>query len=254
MSTLSLTLRQFGYEQKTFRRAPAAMFFVLAFPILLLLIFGSLNRGQHLSQLGGMRFTQYYTPAMAAFGVMSSCYANVAGRLVYRRESGVLKRFRASPLPMSALIGGLILSAVLVGAAVAGINLAAGHILYGAVLPQRWPEFVVVLVLGSASFCAVGIAVSCLVPSMDSADPIVWGTFMPLVFISGTFFPVPSNSALSSLASIFPVQHLVRATVSTFNPNASGALPWGHLAIIAGWGLGGALVALKRFRWDPTRK
>lgn len=254
MSTLSLTLRQFGYEQKMFRRAPAAMFFVLAFPILLLLIFGSLNRHQHLSQLGGISFTQYYTPSMAAFGLMSSCYANVAGRFVYRRESGVLKRFRASPLPRIALIGGLILSAVLVGATVAVINLAAGHILYHAVLPQRSLEFALILVVASASFCAVGIGVSCLVPNMDSADPIVWGTFMPLVFISGTFFPVPSNSPLSSLASIFPVQHLVKATVAAFTPNIAGGIPWGHLAVIAAWGTAGALVALKRFRWDPTRK
>ena len=254
MSTLSLTLRQLGYEQKMFRRAPAAMFFVLAFPILLLLIFGGLNRHQHLGQVGGITFTQYYTPSMAAFGLMSSCYANVAGRFVYRRESGVLKRFRASPLPMSALIGGLILSAVLVGAVVALTNLAAGHILYNAVLPQRWPEFALLLLIGGASLCAIGIGVSCLVPNMDSADPIVWGTFMPLVFISGTFFPVPSDSPLSSLASIFPVQHLVKATVAAFNPNIAAGIPWGHLAVIAAWGTAGAVVAVKRFRWNPTRK
>lgn len=254
MSALSLTLRQFGYEQKMFRRTPAAMFFVLAFPIVLLLIFGSLNRHQHLAHAGGIAFTQYYTSSMAAFGLMSSCYANVAGRFVYRRESGVLKRFRASPLPMSALIGGLILSAVAIGAAIAMINLVAGHILFDAVLPHRWLQFVLLLVIASASFCAIGIGVSCLVPSMESADPIVWGTFMPLVFISGTFFPVPGNSPLSSLASIFPVQHLVNAAVAAFNPKVPGGIPWGHLGIIAGWGAVGALVALKRFRWEPTRK
>lgn len=253
MTTLSLTLRQFGYEQKMFRRTPAAMFFVLAFPIVLLLIFGTLNRHQHLGQIGGMAFTQYYTPSMAAFGLISACYANVAGRFVYRRESGVLKRFRASPLPTSALIGGLILSATLVGTAVAAINLVAGHILYNTVLPQRWLEFLLVLVVASASFCALGIGVSCLVPNMDSADPIVWGTFMPLVFISGAFFPVPSHSALSSMASIFPVQHLVKATVAAFNPNIGAGIPWGHLGVIAAWGAVGATVALTRFQWDPTR-
>jgi ABC-2 type transport system permease protein len=254
MSTLALTVRQFGYEQKMFRRTPAAMFFVFVFPVVLLLIFGSLNRNQHLGQIGGIAFTQYYTPSMAAFGLLSSCYANVAGRFVYRRESGVLKRFRASPLPTGALVGGLLLNAIVIGATVAVINLTAGHVLFNAILPQRWPAFLLLLVIASVSFCAIGVAVSCLVPNMDSADPIVWGTFMPLVFISGTFFPVPSSSPLSSIASVFPVQHLVKATVATFNPNSASGVPWGHLAVIAAWGLAGGLVALKRFRWDPTRK
>jgi ABC-2 type transport system permease protein len=253
MSTVSLTFRQFGYEQKLFRRTPAAMFFVLAFPVLLLLIFGSLNRNQRLGQLGGLPFTQYYTPSMAAFGLMSSCYANVAGRFVFRRESGVLKRFRASPLPTSALIGGLLANAIVVGTAVAIINLGTGHLLYGTILPQRWPAFLLLLVVASAAFCAIGVGVSCLVPNMDSADPIVWGTFMPLVFISGTFFPVTSNSPLSSLASIFPVQHLVKAAVGVFSPAATG-IPWAHLSVIAAWGAAGGLLAVKRFRWDPGRK
>ncbi|HEX6392879.1 MAG TPA: ABC transporter permease [Acidimicrobiales bacterium] len=254
MSALSLTWRQFGYEQKLFRRTPAAMFFVIVFPVVLLLIFGSLNRNQRLSQLGGLPFTQYYTPSMAAFGLMSSCYANVAGRFVYRRESGVLKRFRASPLPTGALIGGLLLNAVAVGSAVALVNLTAGHLLYNAVLPHRWAVFALLLVVASASFCEIGVGVSCLVPNQDSSDPIVWGTFMPLVFISGTFFPVPGSSPLSALASIFPIQHLVKATVAVFNPASAVGIPWGHLFVIALWGAAGALLAVKRFRWEPTRK
>jgi ABC-2 type transport system permease protein len=251
MSALSLTLRQFGYEQKIFRRAPAALFFVLAFPILVLLIFGGLNRHQH---LGGIDFTQYYTASMAAFGLMSSCYANVAGRSVFRRETGVLKRFRASPLPMGALIGGMVLSSTFIGLAIVAINLTVGHLLYQAALPPRSAEALLLLLVASASFCAIGIGVSCLVPNIDSADPIVWGTFMPLVFVSGTFFPVPSSSPLSTLASVFPIQHLIKAMVATFDPHAAAGIPWAHLAIVASWGMAGALVALKRFRWEPTRK
>lgn len=253
MNALSLTWRQFGYEQKLFRRTPAVMFFVIIFPVVLLLIFGSLNKSTHLGQHGGMAFTQYYTPSMAAFGLMSSCYANVAGRFVYRRESGVLKRFRASPLPTGALIGGLLLNAIAVGSAVALVNLTAGHLLYHAVLPQRWATFIILLIVASTSFCAVGVALSCLVPNQDSSDAIVWGTFMPLVFISGAFFPVPASSPLATLASIFPIQHLVRATVAVFNPASAVGVPWRDLTVLMLWGAAGGMLAVKRFRWEPSR-
>jgi len=255
MRTIALTLRQFRYEQKMFRRTPAAMFFVVAFPVVLLMIFASLNRDQHLTRLGGISFNQYYTPSMAAFAMMSSCYSNLAGRFVYRRETGILKRFRASPLPVEALIGGLLVSAVVIGTIVATVNLAAGTIFYGAVLPHRWIAFILLLIVASTSFCAMAAGISSMIPSLDSADPIIWGTFMPLVFISGAFFPVPATSPLSALASIFPVQHLIKASFDAFNPHTtSSGIALNHLAVIAAWGVAGGLLARKQFKWEPVRK
>lgn len=254
MRTAALTLRQFRYEQKIFRRTPATMFFVLLFPVLLLVIFASLNQGQHVAILGGLGFTQYYVPAMAAFGLMSSCYANVAGRFVYRRETGTLKRLRGSPVPLVALIGGFLASAVVVGTIVSVINVGVGTAFYGVVLPHRWAAFLLVLVIGALSFCALGVAVSCLIPDLDSADPIVWGTFMPLIFISGTFFPIADSSPLARLASFFPVQHLVKASFAAFDVRTAGAgIAWTHLGVLALWGAGGAGFALRRFRWEPAR-
>jgi ABC-2 type transport system permease protein len=254
MRTAALTLRQFRYEQKIFRRTPAAMFFVAVFPVVLLVIFASLNRGQRVGLLGGLRFTQYYVPAIAAFGLMSSCYANVAGRFVYRRETGTLKRLRGAPVPLVALVGGFLANAVVVGAAVSVINVGVGAAFYGVVLPNRWAAFFIVLLIGAASFCALGVAVSCFIPNLDSADPIIWGTFMPLIFISGTFFPIPDSSPLAHLASLFPMQHLVKAAFAAFDLRRSGAgIAWADLGVVATWGVIGCVVALRRFRWEPAR-
>jgi len=255
MRVAALTLRQFQYEQKVFRRTPAAMFFVAVFPVVLLVIFASLNRGQHLGMLGGLRFTQYYVPAMAAFGLMSACYANVAGRFVYRRETGTLKRLRGTPVPLRVLVGGFLANAVAVGAAVSVINVGVGTAFYGVVLPHRWAAFFVVLVTGAVSFCAMGVAMSCLIPDLDSADPIIWGTFMPLVFISGTFFPIVGSSPLARLASFFPMQHLVKAAFAAFDLRGGGGagVAWSDLGVVALWGAVGVAVALRRFRWEPAR-
>jgi ABC-2 type transport system permease protein len=249
----ALTLRQLRHEQKIFWRTPAATFFTIAFPLLLLVIFGSLNQNERLPMLGGVRFTQYYVPSMAAFGLMSACFANLAGRFVYRRESGLLKRLRATPLPLSALIGGFIANAVLMGLLVTAVNISVGVAAYGVEVPQRWLALALVLLVGSASFCALGVALSTVVPNLEATDPMIFGVFMPIVFISGTFFPISPSSAMSQIAALFPVRHLIQASFAVFDVRKPGSgVKWGDLAIVAVWGLAGAVVAARRFRWEPS--
>jgi ABC-2 type transport system permease protein len=254
MSTTALAVRQLRYEQKVFWRNPAAMFFTIAFPVVLLVIFGSLNGGEPVALLGGLRFTQYYVPSMAAFGAMSACFANLAGRFVYRRESGALKRIRATPIPLKVLIGGFIANAVLVGVLVTFINTTIGVAFYGVTLPHRWLAFALVILIGSSSFCALGVAFSTLVPNLEATDPMIFGIFMPLVFISGAFFPIEPSSPLARLANLFPVRHLIEASFASFDTRSPGAgVAWTHLAIVAAWGLAAAVFAVRRFRWEPTR-
>jgi ABC-2 type transport system permease protein len=229
------------------------MFFTIAFPVLLLVIFASLNRGP-VAALGGLRFTQYYVPSMAAFGVMSACFANLAGRFVYRRESGHLKRLRATPVPVRVLIGAFIANAVLVGILVTVVNISIGVAFYGVTLPHRWLAFGLVLLVGAASFCALGVAFSTLVPNLEATDPMIFGIFMPLVFISGAFFPIAANSSLARLATLFPVRHLIAAAFTSFDTRSTGTgVAWNDLAVVAAWGLAAGLFAVRRFRCEPTR-
>jgi ABC-2 type transport system permease protein len=253
-STAALAVRQFRYEQKVFRRNPAAMFFVVVFPALLLVIFGSLNSGEHVSLLGGLRFTQYYTPAIAAFGLMSACYANLSARFVSRRETGALKRVRGTPLPLIALVAAFIINAVVVGVVVGAINIGIGVAFYHVTLPNHWTAYLLVGAVGATSFCSLGVALANFIPNLDAAEPIIWGTFMPLVFISGTFFPIRSTALLARVASMFPMQHLVQASFAAFDTRQHGSgIAWGHLGVLAAWAMVGLLLALLRFRWEPHR-
>ena len=93
----------------------------------------------------------------------SGRFANLAGRFVYRRESGHLKRLRATPLPVSALLGGFIVNAILVGVLVTFVNISIGVGFYGVSLPHRWLAFGLTLLVGTASFCALGVAFSTFV-------------------------------------------------------------------------------------------
>lgn len=254
MRAATLTLRHFGYEMKMFRRTPAAMFFVVVLPVLLLVTFATLYGTQRLSGFGRVRFSQYYVPTMAAFGLMTSCYANLAGRFVYRRETGTLERFRGSPVPLVALIGGFLAFSVAVGSAVCAVNVSIGAAFYGVSIPDHLLAYLLFLVVGAASFCAMGVAIASVIPDLDSADPIIWGTLFPLLFISGTFSPISTASPLHRLASIFPIQHLTNAALTAFgNQHPGPGIAWADLAVIAAWGTAGLVVALRRFRWTPAR-
>jgi ABC-2 type transport system permease protein len=253
VSPIRLAFDQLVVEQKRFWRNPANAIFTVAFPIFFLVIFGSLNANDRLHQLGNINFNQFFTPNIVAFGVMSACLVNLGINLPFRRDTGLLKRMRGTPLPIPAFVFGLLANAFLVSGLLTAFVMVFGAVAYNVDFPiARLPELVLVLVVGAASFSALGIAIASLVPNADAAPAIVNAIFFPLVFLSGTFFPVGSGSVLAKIASVFPVRPFLQAIFATFDPLEIGSrLHWGDLAVVAAWGAAAAFVAVRRFRWEP---
>jgi ABC-2 type transport system permease protein len=243
-----LVLHQLEYEQRTFWRTPQAVFFTFALPVLMLVVFATLNSGYKVSVFQGRRFVEYFVAGMLAFGSISATYGNLAARLVFRRESGQLKRFRATPLPASTYLAGIIASSVTVSVAVSAVVLAVGRVFYDVSLPASLLRLVAVLIVGSGAFCALGLALTTFIPNTDAADATVFGTLLPVLFISGVFQVVPTGSLMDRIAALFPVRHLVRATLDVY---AGEPFPWLRLLAVVAWGAFGALIAIRRFRWSP---
>jgi ABC-2 type transport system permease protein len=245
VSPTRLAFDQLVLEQKRFWRNPANAIFTVAFPIFFLVIFGSLNANDRLRQLGGIDFNQFFTPNIVAFGVMSACWVNLGINLPFRRDTGLLKRMRGTPLPTGGFIFGLLANAFLV--------MTFSSVVYGVEFPiSHLPDLVLVLVVGAASFSAIGIALASLVPNADAGPAIVNAVYFPLVFLSGTFFPISEDSVLAKIASFFPVRHFLLATFATFDPLRVGSrLEWTDLAVVAAWGLVAGVVAIRNFKWEP---
>lgn len=257
MTGVRLLAWQARYEQKGYWRNPASAFFTFAFPLVFLVIFASLNNGSTIDFLGGLAYNQYYIPSIIAFGVISATYTQIAITLSLRRQSGVLKRSRATPLPAWAVLGGLAASAVIVAAIITALTALLGVLAYGVTFPGHYPALLVALVLGAATFCAVGVMVSTFVPNADAAPAVVNAVFFPVLFLSGTFFPVRPGSVIARIADVFPVRHFTLAVFDAFDPRLPRGLAhgfaWDHLAVMAVWAVGAGLVAVRRFRWEPSR-
>ncbi len=185
---MRLALHQLKYEQKAFWRNPPAAVFTFAFPVMFLVIFASLNAGNRIGFLDGLPYNQYFVPAIAGFGLISACFTNLAMTLALRRDSGVLKRLRATPLPASALLAGLLLNALVVSLVLLVLLLGAGALFYGVEVPAQWPAIALAVLIGVACFSALGVAMSALVPNADAAPAVVNGILLPVAFISGVFF------------------------------------------------------------------
>ena len=255
MKRFRLLLRQIKWEQKMFWRNPPAAVFTFVFPIIFLVIFSAINSGDLVGQTQArVKFTQYYVPAIAVFGIISACYTSLAFTLCIRRTQGILKRKRGTPLTSATYLGGVVGNALIVAVALTIVTLSIGIIAYDFTFPDvasRLPKLVLLVLVMSFCFTALGVLISTFVPNEDAAPAMINLILFPLVFISGTFGPIRASSILTKIAKIFPVWHATQATSNLLNPLKSGALDWGYVLVLAAWGIGAAALATKRFRWDP---
>ena len=135
---------------------------------------------------------------IAAVSVLGACYSQLAIVLSARRQEGILKRVRATPLPAWAYFAGLLAHCVMVSVVDVLLITGIGR-LFGVPFPADWAAIAAALVLGAASFCALGVAVASLIRNAEAAPAVVQFVLFPLVFISGTYLPIHSQ-ALSRFA------------------------------------------------------
>lgn len=253
MSGLALAVHQLRYDQKAFWRNPASVFFTVMFPVILFLILALVFKGETVHVRGGIDATAYYVPAIMSLSIISATMQTLAMTLVIAREDGRLKRGRGTPLPPWVFIAGRIGNSVVVAVLMLVLLAAIGAILYGVSVPwSRLPAIVLTLVVGAASFCCLGIALTAVIPSQDAAAAIVNAILFPLYFLSGVFVPEDQlPGGVIAFADVFPVRHFFDAFFDAYVPAGGSAVSWDNLAVVAIWGVAGLLLALRYFRWTP---
>jgi ABC-2 type transport system permease protein len=258
MSDLALTLRQVRYTNKAFWRNPAGAFFTFAFPLMFLVIFATLL-GSGTVTVNGLEFNQstYYVAGMAAFSIITASYTNLAMSVTFQRDAGILKRMRGTPLPGRAYLSARVTHAMLLAVILVTICASFGWLFYEADLPTGTNLFrtIVVVLAGSACFAALGLAMTGVIPNADAAPAIVNATILPLLFISGIFFPIGDDAPkwIDTLGEIFPVRHLTDAFLGAFYGQPFFDFSWWDVAILGAWGIAGLALAIRFFSWEPRR-
>jgi ABC-2 type transport system permease protein len=254
---IRMTFHQSSYDLRAFVRNRQSQFFTLALPVLFLVILASVLGGRgNTTQVPGGRISTsvYYVPGIIALGVIAACFGNLVASVTAQRERGVLKRRRATPVPAAAIIAGRVLTAVVIAVVMAAVLLGIGWAAYGAHVPGRTAlALAVTVVIGAASFCCLGYALTSLIRNEDTAQPVTQALLLPLYFISGVFVAVSILPHwLAGIGELFPVRHLANALLIAYNPHTTGLGFAGlDLLIVAAWGAAGLLIALRTFSWQP---
>lgn len=255
MKDLRLAFRQVWYYNLAFIRNPASMFFTLVFPLMFLVIFSVLfgNGTVQVAPGQSVKVATFYVPAISVFSVITACYTNIAVSLTFSRDSGVLKRIHGSPLPVWSYMSARILHSVAIAIVLVVLCGAFGAIVYGATLPSNTlPAFALTLIVGAASFCALGVAVTAVIPNADASPAVVNGTILPLLFVSNVFIPLQNPPQwLDIVGKLFPVRHFADALIGSYFQLSGSGLHTNDLLVMGAWGLAALVVGIRFFRWEP---
>ena len=246
--TAALAVRQLAWEQRLFWRNRQAAIFTFVLPVGLL-AFGLL--GRH-SNVDGHPYPYFFVPGLIATAIVFTTFAGIAITLVVRRDSGILKRVRGTPLPPALYLGALAGSMALVLALETVIIVAVGSTLLDLSAPDSPLALLALVIVGAFSFAAMAFAVVPLVPGAEGSSAVISSIYFPLLGLSGAFFPLHRLPAgLHQLADVLPLSHLLSALRAAY---AGGGLSRGDLAgllVTLAWALAGALIAVRRFGWEP---
>jgi len=256
-SVASVWRTRAGVELKEFFRQRESVVFTLAFPVILLLVFGAVLT----YDIGfGVSFTQYFMAGVIAAGILGAGLQNMAISIATERSDGTLKNLAGTPMPKSAYFVGKVVQVLAVTVAIVVILLVVGTVFYDVPLPSGgdWLTFVWVAALGSAACTLLGIAVSSLAKNGRSASATVTPIALVLQFISGVFFlfsQVPTW--LQTVAAFFPLKWMAQGLRSVFLPDAlaaqepAGSWELGRVALVlAVWCVAGLLLCVLTFRWQ----
>jgi ABC-2 type transport system permease protein len=239
----TLLAAQVGYQFRLLLATPSALVIGVGLPVVLLVVGNARHAGGDVANVAGY----------AVFGLTMTAWNTHGVRLVAARELGILRRWRAAPLPPWCYFAGRIIATSLFATLAALVTLLAGVLFDGISLSAGATLSVLpALILGSLAWAAASTVMSSVVPGTGAASPVFLLTYFPVVLVSGVLGPLSGEPHwLTTLASYLPAEPVIDAVgralrhVPVFSAH--------DLLVLAAWVIVGLAVASARFRWEPYR-
>jgi ABC-2 type transport system permease protein len=246
---VTLFLHELKTEQVLFWRNREAAFFTFFLPVIFFLVFGSIYGNDTIS---GIRGASFLEAGMIGYGVASTAFAGLAITMVIRRESGVLKRIRATPLPPWTYLLAVLASTFVTFLVEAALLIVLGRVLFSVGLPDRPFSLLAALLVGAGGFAALGLGLTSVVRSAEGSSAVVNFVYLPMAIISGTFFsPNKYPGFLKAIADVLPLTYFTRLTRDVMVRHHHIWSESGSLGVVALWGVIGIVAAIRGFRWQP---
>ncbi len=248
---MRLFWHQLKTEQRVFWRNREAAIFIFVFPLMLFMLLGAVYSGT----IDGHPAADVLLAGMFGYGAANTAFAGIAIQLVIRRELGVLKRLRSTPLPASTYLSAALASTLVVFVLQTVVLFALGRGVYGSHVPDRLGSLVLVVLIGAAGFSGIGLATAALIRSAEGSSAVVNVILLPMAFLSGSFGPTRRYpDVLQAIGDVLPLTYFIEIVKAVY---LDGEHVWSEpaaIAVVLAWGLAGVLVAARRFRWEPRTR
>ena len=227
-------------------RDRTALIFSYAFPLMFFFLFG-----QMMGAAQGSGISRQVVGSVLLIGVLGNGFFGGGLRAVQDRELGILRRFKVaptSPLPflVSSLVVGLttyLPSAVLL--------LILGHFIYGMPVPDRPLTLLAFLAVGMLAFRSIGLIIASVVNSMQESQILIQMLYLPMLFLSGSTFPISMMPTwLQILSQFLPASHLFAGIQGILIRGESFGEQSKSLSALALTAVVATFIALKLFRWE----
>ncbi|WP_406265001.1 ABC transporter permease [Streptomyces sp. NBC_00191] len=249
-------------EMLAFFRQREQVIFTFAFPIVFLFLFASIFSDD--VKGAGITASQLYVPAMIAAGIMSTSFQSLGISIAIERDEKQLRRLRGTPMPPAAYFLGKVWLVLVTGLLETAALLVVGTVFYDVDLPTslgKWLTFGWIFVLGLTGCALLGIAISSVPKSGQSATSVVVLPFLVLQFISGVYIAINTiPDWMLNIGAIFPLKWMCQGLRGVFLPESAsvleqaGSWEYGRIALVLGaWCIGGLVLCLLTFRWKSRR-
>ena len=246
---MRVLLREVANQQRLFWRSHESAFFTFLLPIILLLLLGSAY-GDSIEE--NVKGSTFLLAGMLGYGVVATAFAGLAITLVVRREAGVLKRVRGTPVPTGVYLAAVIVSTLVTIALLVVTQLLVGVYAIGAEWPEAPLSFLLTILLGAAAFAALGLAITGAIKSAEGSSAIVNALYLPMTFLSGAFFSQTDMPRfLEAIGNVLPLTYLLRLLRDEFVAGEGLGSSPGAIAVLAVWGAIGLVLAVRMFKWEP---
>lgn len=239
-------------ELKLFTREPTTMVFTFAFPLLTLFVMGGVfgntpdDEGEVFRGVGPLN---YYVPAYIGLVISSIGVISLPVHLSGYRERGVLRRLRASSVPVWSLLGSQVLVSIAIAAVGSLLLIITSAIVYDMQFPgwSAW-QVAVAFLLGTLSFASLGVLLGAVLPTARSAQGAGLLLFFAMMMLSGAGPPREvMTEVMRRTGDALPLTYVIESLQDPWLGFPWNPVPFG---IVAGVMVAAAAVSARVFRWE----
>ncbi len=265
-------LSMIGADLKMTLRDRTCLFWLLLFPAVLIVVFGSLLGGNSDSKISvgvvngeatpvaistqgiqdkNVNYVEFLVPGVLAMSIMNEGIVGLSAAFATMRERGILKRIKVTPFPLISLITSRVATQILVALCQGAILLGLAKLIFNLDIVGNLLEVAVFIFLGSLAFITIGFFVAGVSRKQESATALAQLINFPMLFLSGVFFPLDRSPVwLQDVAKALPLTYLADGLRQVMVYGASLTNLWADLlALVLTTAIGIAL-AIRFFRWE----